>query len=115
MSEMDCRIEDRDEGGIFRHYTGAHVTATVIELDDDSAYIERIDVDDGFRGQGIGTAAIAEIGEDFCALYASPDNADSARLFGRLGEKVVGEEIDSEAPMECLYYLDQGFGVYEVA
>lgn len=112
---MECRTEDRDEEGIFRYYTGEHVTATVIELGDDAAYIERIDVDDGFRGQGIGTAAIAEIGEDFWTLYAAPDNADSARLFGRLGEKVVGDDVDAAAPMECLYYLDQGFGVYEVA
>lgn len=115
MSEMDCRIEDRDEEGIFRYYTGEHVTVTVIELDDDSAYIERIDVDEEYRGQGIGTAAIAEIGEDFWTLYAAPDNADSARLFGRFGEKVVGEDVGMAAPMECLYYLDQGFGVYEVA
>lgn len=115
MSEMDCRIEDRDEEGIFRYYTGEHVTATVIELDDDSAYIERIDVDERFRGLGIGTAAIAEICEDFGRVYAAPDNADSARLFGRLGEKVVGDDVDAAAPMDCLYYLDQGFGVYEVA
>lgn len=112
---MECRTEDRDEEGIFRYYTGEHVTTTVIELGDDAAYIERIDVDNGFRGQGIGTAAIAEIGEDFWTLYAAPDNADSARLFGRLGEKVVGDDVDAAAPMECLYYLDQGFGVYEVA
>lgn len=60
------------------------------------------------------SAAIREILGDFDALYAAPDNADAARLYARIGEKVVGEDIAAAAPLECLYYLDQGYGVYSV-
>lgn len=111
---MDYTTETYEDEGTFRTYTGAHVRAIVQEFDDGSAYLERIDVDEGFRGQGIGTAAIREILGDFDALYAAPDNEDAARLYARIGEKVVGEDIDAAAPLECLYYLDQGFGVYSI-
>ena len=112
--EMEYTTTTYDEEGTFRTYTGDHVTAIVQELDD-CAYIERIDVDEGFRGQGIGTAAIREIAADFYRTFTAPDNEDAARLYARLGEKIVGDDIEAAAPMECLYYLDQGFGVYEVA
>lgn len=93
---MDYTTETYEDEGTFRTYVAEHVRAIVQELDDGSAYLERIDVDEGFRGQGIGTAAIREILGDFDALYAAPDNEDAA------------------APLECLYYLDQGFGVYAI-
>lgn len=112
---MDYTSRTYDDEGTFRTYTGEHVTAIVQELDDGAAYLERIDVDEGFRGQGIGSAAIREIAEDFDSLFMAADNADAARLYDRLGEKVVGDDVDGAAPLECLYYLDQGFGVWEVA
>ena len=111
---MDYTTETYEDEGTFRTYVAEHVRAIVQELDDGSAYLERIDVDEGFRGQGIGTAAIREILGDFDALYAAPDNEDAARLYARIGEQVVGEDIDAAAPLECLYYLDQGFGVYTI-
>ena len=111
---MEYTVYEDEYEGTFRTYCGEHVTAVVQELDDDAGYIERIDVDEGFRGQGIGTAAIREILGDFDALYTAPDNTHAARLYGRLGEQVVGEDIDDAAPMECLYYLDQGYGVYKM-
>lgn len=74
----------------------------------------RIDVDDGFRRRGIGSDAIREIAQDFDRLFVAADNPDAARLYDRLGERVVGDDVDEAAPLECLYYLDQGFGVWEV-
>lgn len=112
---MEYTTETYEDEGTFRTYTGAHVRAIVQELDDGCGYIERIDVDEGFRGQGIGSKAIREIAGDFESLFAAPDNEDAARLYAKLGEKIVGEDIETAAPMECLYYLDQGFGVYEIA
>ncbi len=111
---MDYTTYEDEYEGTFRTYTGEHVRAVVLELDDDAGYLERIDVDEGFRGQGIGTEAIKDILWDFHHLYAAPDNADAERLYARLGEKIVGEDVDAAAPLECLYYLDQGFGVYEI-
>lgn len=115
MKTMEYTTQTYDDEGTFRTYTGAHVRAIVQELDDGCGYIERIDVDEGFRGQGIGTEAIREIAGDFDSLFAAPDNEGAARLYARIGEQVVGEDIDAAAPLECLYYLDQGFGVYEIA
>lgn len=110
---MDYQTIRESEDRTYRVYEGEHVGADVLELDDDAAYIERIDVDEGFRGQGIGSAFIRGIRRDFRTVYAAPDNEDSARLFARLGEKVVGDDVSARVP-EYLYYLDQGFGVYEV-
>lgn len=105
------------EDGIFRLYEGANVRAWVLELDDDAeyGYVERIDVEPMHQGRGIGSSAIMEIAGDFRCVFAAPDNEGAARLYARLGEKVVGEGIDSAAPLECLYCLDQGYGVYGVS
>ena len=108
------QYEDDWEG--YRVYTGEHVEATVQILEGgEDAYIERIDVEEGFRGQGIVTDAIHEIAGDFRRVFSAPDSEDSARLYARLGEKIVGEGAEGFVPHESLYYLDQGFGVYEVA
>lgn len=107
---MEYEIRQEDEAT----FKGEHFEALVEEIDDDTGYLVRIDVDDGFRGQGIGTAAIHEIAGDFWGLYTAADNEGAARLYDRLGEKVVGEDVDRPAPLECLYYLDQGFRVWEV-
>lgn len=71
------------------------------------SFIDRIDVDEEKRGQGLGRRAIEDIGEMFSSpCYASPDNEDSARLFGRIGE-------DASWVPE-LAGMDYGFGVYRV-
>lgn len=108
--QMDGYLRaDCGEEGVFRRYTGPGWQADVLELDD-CGYVQRIDVDEDCRNNGIGTAAIRQIGMDFWRLYFAPDNADSARLFARLGEKVEGLIVDN-TPMDC---LDAGYGIYEV-
>ena len=113
---MDYEVHDMGEDGIFRLYAGRFVKAWVLELDDDAeyGYIERIDVEPMQQGHGVGSSAIREIAGDFRRIFAAPDNKGAARLYARLGEKVVGEDVRTAAPLECLYYLDQGYGVYEV-
>ena len=109
---MNHTTHEDEYEGTFRIYTGPHVRAVVQEFDDGSAYLERIDVDEDHQNQGIGTSAIQEILEDYECLYAAPDNSCVVSLYARLGEKIVGDGIDAAAPKECLYYLDQGFGVF---
>ncbi len=113
---MDYEVHDMGEDGIFRLYAGRFVKAWVLELDDGAeyGYIERIDVEPMQQGHGVGSSAIREIAGDFRRIFAAPDNEGAARLYARLGEKVVGEDVRAAAPLECLYYLDQGYGVYEV-
>lgn len=110
---MEYEIRQEDEA-TFRYYKGEHFEALVEEIDDDTGYLVRIDVDEGFRGQGIGSAAIRDIATDYRHLYTAADNEDAARLYDRLGERIVGEDVDRPAPLECLYYLDQGYGVWEI-
>ena len=73
--------------------------------DDGSCLIERIDIDEDKRGQGIGSAAIKEIAYDHDKTFIVPDNADAARLYARIG---------SETSSEVWQSLDAGFGAYEV-
>lgn len=103
-------IEDVD--GLFTAYDiiadGVKVGAcSLIQWDDDSALIERIDIDEAFRGQGIGTKAIHELASLSDSTYIVPDNADAQRLYNRLGF-----EVDAESDWS---YKDVGFGVYKVS
>lgn len=108
--QMDGYLRaDFGDEGVFRRYSGEHWQADVLEIDD-CGYVQRIDVDEGYRNNGIGTAAIRKMKEDFWRLYFAPGNEDSARLFARLGETVEGIIIDG-TELDC---LDEGFGIYEV-
>lgn len=81
-------------------------SVTVQTWADGSALIERIDVDEEKRGQGIGTATINAMVEEFGSCYIVPDNADAARLYARLGREVSAAGDWT--------YLDQGYGVFKV-
>lgn len=77
--------------------------ATVM-VSDEGAYLERIDIDAEYRGQGHGTTFIRALVAEYGSVIAAPDNADSQRLFERLGYDVS----------EKYWAVDQGYGVYEV-
>lgn len=81
-------------------------SVTVQTWSDGSALIERLDVDEGKRGNGIGTATINALVEELGSCYIVPDNADAARLYDRLGREVSAASDWS--------YLDQGYGVFEI-
>ena len=71
-------------------------------------HLERIDIDEDFRGKGFGTAAIKTMCENYGRIVAAPDSEDSKRLYERIGNLV----IDTTGHMEEVY-LCVGFGVYE--
>lgn len=77
----------------------------------DVAYVERIDIDEAFRGQGIGTTVLTSLlKETYSAVVTAPDNEDAKRLYERIGEEysgIYGVENDFS-------YEDQGFGVYTI-
>lgn len=73
---------------------------------DGSALIERIDIDENFRNEGIGSTVIKTIAEAHDACYIVADNANAARLYDRLG-CLVNEASDWN-------YLNDGFGVYRI-
>lgn len=73
----------------------------------DVCYIKRIDIEEAYRNQGIGTKVLTDVlREEFHYLFVvvAPDNADAQRLYERLG--VAGYNAYD------LDYMDQGYGVY---
>ncbi len=91
-----ARVDGVDVGG-----------ASVIVYDDGDAYIERIDVDDGYRNRGYGTAMLKQLAKMYGDVYLAPDNDGARRLYARLGDDVTARGSWS--------YVDQGWGVYVIA
>jgi ribosomal protein S18 acetylase RimI-like enzyme len=81
-------------------------SVTVKTWDDGSSLIERLDVDDTFRCQGIGSAVIRMISADHDSCYIVPDNKRAQALYERLGCDVSDDDLWGA--------LDHGFGVYRV-
>lgn len=81
--------------------------ASVIVYDDGDTYVERIDVDDGYRNHGYGTAMLKQLAAMYGIVYLAPDNDDARRLYARLGDDVTSKGSWS--------YVDQGYGVYAIA
>ena len=75
----------------------------MINNDDlDEVYIEWIEVDEEFRGQGLGTKALKLLAETYGFIFFAPTDEDNQRLYER-----IAEEYGANAPE-----VDQGFGVY---
>lgn len=81
--------------------------ASVIVYDDGDTYVERIDVDDGYRSHGYGTAMLKQLAAMYGGVYLAPDNDDARRLYARLGDDVTSKGSWG--------YVDQGYGVYAIA
>lgn len=77
----------------------------------DICYVERIDIDEEYRGMGIGTTVLTDnLKDDYYSIVLAPDNEDAKRLYQRLGEecnRIPG--CDHE-----FGYFDQGYGVYVI-
>lgn len=81
--------------------------------DNDVCYVERIDIDEAFRGKGIGTEVLTSTLNDECGyryVVVAPDNEDAKRLYERIGEEYsfipyCDQDFD---------YNDQGYGVYVI-
>lgn len=83
---------------------GVTIGYATVMVGDGGAYLERIDINEEYRGQGHGTAFINRLAAEYGSIFAAPDNPDSQRLFERLGRDVSDKR----------WYVDQGYGVYEV-
>lgn len=81
--------------------------ASVIVYDDGDAYVERVDIDDGYRNRGYGTAMLKRLATMYDTVYLAPDNDDARRLYARLGDDVTSKGSWN--------YVNQGFGVYAIA
>lgn len=81
--------------------------------DNDICYVERIDIDEQYRGHGIGTEVLTSTLWNECGyryVVVAPDNEDARRLYERIGEEyefIPGCDQDFD-------YNDQGYGVYVI-
>lgn len=76
----------------------------------DICYVERIDIDDDYRSQGIGTTVLTKSlgAEGYWRAVVAPDNNDAKRLYQRIGEEsnyIPGCDTDFGD-------FDQGYGVF---
>lgn len=77
------------------------------------SYVERIDIDEEFRGNGIGTEVLThalynECGWECRNVICAPDNEDAQRLYERIGSEVSGDICRAFGD------YDQGYGVYVI-
>lgn len=102
------RIEEDGYDSIsFDIISGGDVVGAIsVSVSSTGAYCERIDVDEDFRNQGIGTAALNLLSSEFGSVIVAPDNADAQRLYERIGYDVTNKDDN--------WSVDQGFGVYEI-
>ncbi len=89
---------------------GDMTVITSFEDADGYCYVERIDIDEQYRRQGIGTEVLThalydEFGWECRTVVVAPDNADAQRLYERIGRECT------TADFPC---YDQGWGVYEI-
>jgi hypothetical protein len=86
-------------------FNGKGIGHASVLVDDNGAYVERLDIDDAFRRQGFGTNFIMQLANKFGGITIAPDSEDSRRLYARLGDVAEAEYTE---------YLDEGFGVYYI-
>lgn len=108
------RYEDEDEGRVELDLDimqdGKKVgTCHVIDRTDGSI-LERIDIDDEYRG--IGSEVIRLLSADRNRLFCAADSERSARLYARIGSE--WDAADDARTGSNWSYLDQGYGVYRV-
>ena len=82
---------------------------SMIEDEDGTSYLERIDIDEEHRNQGHGTKALYKIREAYGTYFLAPDNEDAQRLYERVADEMKQADYDSFG-----FAIDQGFGVYEI-
>lgn len=77
--------------------------------DEDSCYLERIDIDEEHRGQGHGTQALYLLRDIYGTYYLAADNEDAKRLYDRIADEMDSAEYDRWG-----FAIDQGFGVHVI-
>lgn len=101
-----------EEGCIHRMYiSGRAVGRARVDLSTEPgespwAYCELLYIEPEMRGQGLGTELLRWMAARYGSIIVAPDNRGAQRLYERLGSEAYGRD--------AYYYIDQGFGVYEI-
>lgn len=102
------RTEEEGYEGIMLNilHDEALVGEASIMVSESGAYCERIDINEEYRNQGIGTEALKLLSREFGTVTVAPDNEDAQRLYERIGYDVTDKGDN--------WSVDQGYGVYEI-
>lgn len=103
--ELNIRVDSEGDYAIVSTNGKEICWASILSGGSEPAYVERIDVDEEYRGHGIGTWTLRELAKHYDDIIIAADNADANRLYERLGFEYNG---DSAA------YIDQGYGVWRI-
>ena len=101
------KIWDIEDEGIYRRWADEEYEVTVLEFDG-FAYIVRLDVTEGHRGQGIGSAVVEALRHAYGTVVAAPEGERARAFFEIVGE----EDTCGELMGQDIWPLDQGHGVY---
>lgn len=111
---MTTKIELKNEQvwvddieGTFRRW-GTDVYEVTVQEFDGFAYIVRLDVTEGHRGQGIGTAVVEAIRRIYGTVVAAPEGEKARDFFAIVGE----EDQRGELMGQDIWPLDQGYGIF---
>jgi len=96
-----------DIEGTFRRWEDAVYEVTIQEFEG-FAYIVRLDVTEGHRGQGIGSAVVEAIRRVYGTVVASPEGEKARTFFEAIGE----EDQRGELMGQAIWPWDQGYGTY---
>ena len=98
-----------DIEGTFRRWEDAVYEVTIQEFEG-FAYIVRLDVTEGHRGQGIGTAVVEAVRRVYGTVVAAPEGEKARAFFEAIGE----EDRRGELMGQAIWPWDQGYGVFIV-
>lgn len=99
------QVSDEDMYKVINYHIvegGRVIGYASVMVDDESAYCERIDIEQEFRNRGYGTAALLAMSAVHGGVIVAPDNEDARRLYERIGTEANAD------------IYDQGHGVYKI-
>ena len=121
MAEMAIKYEiTHGKEDDYYHMDGENFALTYITYKfapdwvEDVIYVERIDVDEGHRGKGIGTAVLQLLAKKYRAVFVAPDGEDSKRLYARIGVDAYTDSNPRYFDDTYIFTFDTGFGLYEI-
>lgn len=98
-----------EEEGTFRRWGNDVYEVTVQEFDG-FAYIVRLDVTEGRRGHGIGSAVVEAVRRAYGTVVAAPEGEKARTFFEKVGEEARTGELMGQA----IWPLDQGYGIFKL-
>ncbi len=113
--EMSTKRLDEDEATFYTYSIqvgGVEVGQACTTQYDIGSVLDRIDIDEKYRGRGYGQAAIKDLHETFGTLAIQADTVDAARLYARMGLHVFELDTYMQEAVGYLVYLHGGFGLY---